>query len=90
MPTTNLLRTKNLGNDVLWRLRLLRWQWHACMAWHGMPWDGMGWDGMGWMGWWNPKDVSTQAINRRQQMMGTCMGMQQQMMQHNGSWMRGR
>lgn len=50
--------------------------------------------GMHGMGWWNPKDGSTQAINRRQQMMGTCMGMQQQMMdqmmQHNGGWMRGR
>lgn len=50
--------------------------------------------GMHGMSWWNDKDASSQAITRRQRMMGSCMGMQQQMMdqmmQHQGSWMRGR
>lgn len=48
--------------------------------------------GMHGKGWWNPQDTSSQAMNRRQQMMGTCMGMQQQMMdqmmqQQNYRWM---
>lgn len=32
------------------------------------------------MGWWDPKDDSKPAMNRRQQMMQGCMGMQQNMM----------
>lgn len=44
------------------------------------------------MGWWNSKDTSPQAMNRRQHMMGACMGMQQQMMDHmlwqQDMWMR--
>ena len=48
---------------------------------------GMG--GMRGMGWWNPEDTSPQAMKRRQQMMGACMGMQQQMMQENMNMMGG-
>jgi hypothetical protein len=32
------------------------------------------------MGWWNPKDDSMPAMNRRQQMLQGCMGIQQNMM----------
>lgn len=59
--------------------------------------DGMGCCGAGGMhgmGWWNSKDASPQAMNRRQQMLGACMGMQQQIMDHmmwqQDMWMRGR
>lgn len=48
---------------------------------------GMG--GMRGMGWWNPEDTSPQAMKLRQQMMGACMGMQQQMMQENMDMMGG-
>jgi hypothetical protein len=67
-------------------------------CWAGGGMQGMGgmhgMSGMQGMGWWNPEDTSPQAMTRRRQMMAACMGMQQQMMdqmmQHNGGWMRGR
>ncbi len=36
---------------------------------------------MGPMRGWNPGDTSPQGLNRRQQMIGACMGLQQQMME---------
>lgn len=55
---------------------------------------GMHGMGMHGMGWWKPDDTSPQALTNRQQMMGACMGMQQQMMnqmmlhQHQMMWGR--
>lgn len=60
-------------------------------CWGGDGMQGMGgmhgMGGMRGMGWWNPEDTSPQAMKRRQQMMGACMGMQQQMMQENMNMM---
>lgn len=56
-------------------------------CWGGDGMQGMGgmhgMGGMRGMGWWNPEDNSLQAMKRRQQIMGACLSMQQQMMREN-------
>lgn len=51
-------------------------------------------DDMHGMGWWDPKDISPDALSNRQLMMGSSMGMQQQMMdqmmQNLGNTMKGQ
>ncbi|MBU0752285.1 MAG: hypothetical protein KJ787_13515 [Gammaproteobacteria bacterium] len=62
-------------------------------CWGGGGMQGMGgmhgMSGMQGMGWWNPEDTSPQAMTRRRQMMGACMGMQRQMMQETMKMMDG-